>query len=169
MPSAVFFTTIYPAAAQLSRRPNRRAERPSMTDRVLVNTDEPNADSIRLALSEANLLGQKLKCNVIICVSNKKTVGSTVLSEVISPGRINKLIRGLSIQLTPIVTVSLESDRTIATQRGPAVVIALFAVAGMMETIDSMPDCRAVIMLPMTVQDGDLWKEKWNARVLPVI
>lgn len=139
-----------------------------MTDRILVNADEPNAYSIRLALSEANLLAQKLKCNVVICVSNKKTVGSTALSEVISPGRINKLIRGLSIQLTPIVTASLESDRTIATQRGPTVVVALFATTSMMDTIDSMPDCRAVIMLPVTERDGILWKEKWNPRALPI-
>ena len=139
-----------------------------MMDRILVNTDEPSAHSIRLALAEANVLGQKLKCNIVICVSNKKTVGATVLNEVISPGRINKLVRGLSIQLTPIVTATLESDRTIGTQKGPTVVVALFAAMGMMDTIDSMPDCKAVIMLPSTAKDGIAWKEKRGARILPV-
>lgn len=114
------------------------------------------------------MLCQRLNCNVVICVSDKKKVGSTELSEVISSGRISKMVRGQSIQLTPTVTATLESDRTVATQRGPCVVIVLFATTKMMDAVDSMSDCRAVIMVPSTKEEGNVWKEKWNARVVPI-
>ena len=138
-----------------------------MPDRILVKSQGCDAYGIRLALAEANLLGQKLKCNVVICVLDKKDVASTALGEVIPAHRIKKMARGLSIQLTPIVTATIESVRTIATQKGPTIVVALFAVTEIMNTIDSMPDCKAVIMVPASEKDGENWKEKWSARVMP--
>ena len=135
-----------------------------MTKRILI--DRTGADGIRLAFAEAQSLCMQMNCDLIICTPDKKTVKDSGLNEVLQPGHLAKITRGLSVQLSSTITATLESQRTLTSKVCPEVILALYGSSVMMDKIDALVECNGVVMVPLDEEGKAAWRKKWNPRIV---
>jgi hypothetical protein len=136
-----------------------------MPERILITIHHHDSNSLRLAIGSAFAICQREHCDAVLCVPSKQHAVNIAREDVLPKAAIQQMLKGTPMVMSNI-RLWLESIGTLEKSGRRGAIIALYTPLKDMKIIDEM-DCKAIIFLPWSKDEGEQWRSQWNPTLVP--
>lgn len=135
-------------------------------ERFLVPAHGPDMNAIQVAVKALELLCERHNSNGLVCVPALKHAEGTVLNRVWSEKYIKSLASGNALKINEHFRVSMCSPFTLKNHHTAPVILALFASKDMIEKVEKVEACKALLVVPWIPEDSASWVKSYAPTVL---
>lgn len=130
------------------------------TQRFWINTTGPDLDALREGFRWLNATATAGHRGLVAVVA-KNTLGG-VITEVLGESITKALAKGDEIRLPGGGSMRLMTERSIPHAWRGDVVLAIHPPPSLLDVIDGLPGVTAVLVIPWSASDVELWRKAWN-------